>query len=69
MNNSKKQGLGVYLWNSGQVYLGGFVKDKLEGAGLVVLEEGHLLAGMFHDSKAEGLVYFYNNQEQEVTAY
>ncbi|KAL4467671.1 hypothetical protein ABPG74_013006 [Tetrahymena malaccensis] len=54
MLNMKREGYGVFYWDSGQIYLGKWSKDYMEDEGVVYFSEGGCAFGNFRRNKLNG---------------
>ncbi|KAL4475419.1 hypothetical protein ABPG72_022054 [Tetrahymena utriculariae] len=54
MLNMKREGFGVFYWDSGQIYLGKWSKDYMEDEGVVYFSEGGCAYGNFRRNKLNG---------------
>ncbi|EAR83069.2 hypothetical protein TTHERM_01026330 (macronuclear) [Tetrahymena thermophila SB210] len=54
MQNMKREGFGVFYWDSGQIYLGKWSKDFMEDEGVVYFSEGGCAYGNFRRNKLNG---------------
>ena len=64
--DNKKNGIGTYTFNeSGAVYYGTFVDEKITGEGVLRFSNGDLYEGSFLDNKFHGEgKYFFSNGDQ-----
>ena len=60
--NDKKEGKGIFYYNSGSRYEGDFKNDKREGKGIYYYNDGERYEGDFKNDNMEGKgIYYYNN--------
>lgn len=53
--NGKREGYGLYAWNTEGTYIGFFKNNMLEGYGSYENKNGKIVAGMYADGMANGL--------------
>lgn len=49
-----KNGNGRCVYPNGDIYKGGFIKDKRSGAGIMLWKDGRIFKGLWFDDKIKG---------------
>ena len=57
-DNIEKDGEGLYYYETGNIYLGGFVRDEKSGDCMILFDNGDMYAGGITDGKKEGFAVF-----------
>ncbi|EGR31504.1 hypothetical protein IMG5_107220 [Ichthyophthirius multifiliis] len=65
--NNEKTGLGIHIWDSGEVYFGEWKFDKTNGQGIYFLAQGGFVHGFFYKNKLNGpaFIKFLNGDTYE----
>lgn len=64
-SKSERDGIGIYIWDSGEVYFGEWRNDYIEGEGFLFFPQGGLIHGTFFKNKVGGPAYFqFSNGDQ-----
>lgn len=56
--NYKRTHVGIYSWDSGEVYFGEWRNDMLEGEGILFFPYGGFIHGFFLKNKLNGAAFF-----------
>lgn len=56
--NGDRCGLGLYSWDSGEVFFGEWKNDMLDGEGILFFTEGGFIHGFFQRNKINGAAFF-----------
>ncbi|EGR29249.1 morm repeat family protein [Ichthyophthirius multifiliis] len=55
--NNERQGIGIYIWDGGEIYFGEWKHDKIDGQGILFFPQGGFIHGFFFKNKLNGPVF------------
>ena len=59
--DKKRFGQGIYIWDSGEMYIGFWKEDQIDGFGLFLLSDQSFLYGNFHSNHLEGIGIYHRS--------
>ena len=65
-SNGKREGIGKYVWSSGQIYQGEWKNGTYDGIGELILTSGFVKKGQFINGKLNGLAIESNSKTKEI---